>query len=216
MEYLYDVPKEKISVVSPGVDTALFHPMKRTDARVHIQANPNHKIVLFVGRIEPLKGIDTLIYAIKILKQQYPKETICLWIVGGDSSKTTGLTRLQKTLGLHSSIRFVGRQKQTELPQYYNAADVVVMPSHYESFGMSALEALACGVPVIATNVAGVSAYTSLVTSVNNPLLLASQIQKVLTHTPQTVGTDTFLAKHQWSRVAQSLISLYTSVIRGA
>ncbi len=104
-------------------------------------------------------------YAIKILTKQHPNETICLWIVGGDISEDSShwprtlreLSKLQKTLSLATSIRFVGRQKQTELPYYYNAADVVVMPSHYESFGLSALEAIGCGVPVITTNVAGIS-----------------------------------------------------------
>jgi D-inositol-3-phosphate glycosyltransferase len=222
MEYLYDVPAAKISVIAPGIDTSLFRPMDKNQARQHIHADPNHKIVLFVGRVEPLKGIDTLLYSMKILKEQYPNETICLWIVGGDTSEPTKrwpktlreLTLIQKTLSLHSAVRFVGRQKQTELPYYYNAADVVVMPSHYESFGMSALEAIGCGVPVITTNVAGISGlisdeYTSLVTSVNNPLLLASQIQKVLTKSPTTSQIKTFLTDHQWSRVADLMLAVY-------
>lgn len=222
MEYLYDVPKEKITVVSPGIDTTLFHPMEKKAARDHIHADHKHKIVLFVGRVEPLKGIDTLIYAIKILKKQYPEETICLWIVGGDVSEDTNrwpktlqeLSQLQKTLSLETSVRFVGRQKQTELPYFYNAADVVVMPSHYESFGMAALEAIGCNVPVITTNVTGISSlisdeYTSLITSVNNPLLLASQIQKVLTRAPATGQMTSLISDHQWSNVADRMLSVY-------
>jgi D-inositol-3-phosphate glycosyltransferase len=222
MHYLYDVPVNKISVVSPGIDTNLFKPMDKATARHHIQADQTHKIVLFVGRIEPLKGIDTLLYSMKILKKQYPKETICLWIVGGDTSEATArwpktlkeLSQLQRTLSLDSSVKFVGRQKQEELPYYYNAADVVVMPSHYESFGMSALEAIGCGTPVITTNVAGISSliadeYTSLVTTVNNPLLLASQIQNVLTKSPATSQIKTFVSDHQWSRVAEKILQVY-------
>ena len=222
MEYLYDAPEEKISVVSPGINSALFHPIDKNSARERIHADPTHKIVLFVGRIEPLKGIDTLLYAMKILKKQYPRESICLWIVGGDTSEPEArwpktlrdLARLQKTLSLDSSVRFVGRQTQEELPYYYNAADVVVMPSHYESFGMSALEAIGCGTPVITTNVTGISSliadeYTSRVTSVNNPLLLASQIQKVLTTSPDSSPVKTFLSGHQWSRVATRMQSIY-------
>jgi D-inositol-3-phosphate glycosyltransferase len=224
MEYLYDVPDENIVVVSPGIDTELFHPMEKTAARVHIHANPAHKIVLFVGRIEPLKGIDTLIYAIKILKKQNPDETICLWIVGGDISEDSArwpktlkeLATLQKTLSLATSVRFVGRQKQTELPYYYNAADVVVIPSHYESFGMAALEAIGCGVPVITTNVAGISSllndeYMSSITSVNNPLLLASQIQKILSHRPEANQTKIVISEHRWSIVADRMLSVYKS-----
>lgn len=217
MEYLYDAPTEKITVVSPGIDTALFHPMEKKAVRKHIHADPKHKIVLFVGRVEPLKGIDALLYAIKILTKQHPEETICLWIVGGDISEDTNrwpktlqdLAHLQKTLSLSTSVRFVGRQKQTELPYYYNAADVVVIPSHYESFGMVALEAIGCGVPIITTNVVGISSllsddYASLITNVNNPLLLATQIQKIIAK-PYTAQ----LTPHTWSYVADRMLSVY-------
>lgn len=221
MKFLYDVPEKKIAVVFPGIDTALFHPMDKKAARHHIHADPKHKIVLFVGRVEPLKGIDTLLYAIKILKKQYG-ETICLWIVGGDISEDADrwpktlreLAGVQKTLSLTTSVRFVGRQKQTELPYFYGAADVVVMPSHYESFGMSALEAIGCGVPVITTNVTGISSligdeYSSRITSVNNPLLLASQIQKVLTRAPSASQTTRMISEHQWTNVADRMLSVY-------
>ncbi len=222
MEYLYDAPGGKITVVSPGIDTELFHPMDKNAARAYIHADPKHKIVLFVGRIEPLKGIDTLVYAIKIFTKQHPNETICLWIVGGDISEDSAhwpktlreLAKLQKTLSLAASVRFVGRQKQTELPYYYNAADVVVMPSHYESFGLTALEAIGCGVPVITTNVTGISSlisneYAPYITTVNNPLLLASQIQKVLTHSPAVTGTNIDVSEHRWSNVADRMLSVY-------
>ena len=222
MEYLYDAPKEKIIVVSPGIDTSLFHPMEKKAARKHIHADPKHKIVLFVGRVEPLKGIDALLYAIKILTKQHPEETVCLWIVGGDVSEDTNrwpktirdLAELQKTLSLSTSVRFVGRQKQTELPYYYNGADVVVIPSHYESFGMSTLEAIGCNVPVITTNVTGISNlisddYTARITSVNNPLLLASQIQKVLSR-EHVIKQKVFdISGHQWSTAADRMLSVY-------
>lgn len=223
MEYLYDVPDTKISVIFPGIDTHLFHPMDKKEARIRLHADPQHKIVLFVGRVEPLKGIDTLLYAIKILKKQHPDETICLWIVGGDTSEDSTrwpktlreLAVLQKTLSLETSVKFVGRQKQTELPYYYNAADVVVMPSHYESFGMSALEAIGCGVPVITTNVTGISGllsddYGAHVASVQNPLLLADQIQHVLSaHTDRAIND---MSKHTWAAVASRMLSVYKSV----
>ena len=82
-------------------------------------------------------------------------------------------------------VKFVGQRPQHELPYYYNAAELVVMPSHYESFSMTAAEAMACGVPVITTNVAGVSTLMddqreALITSVNNPLLLAQKIEQLL------------------------------------
>jgi D-inositol-3-phosphate glycosyltransferase len=225
MEYLYDAPKEKIIVISPGIDASLFHPMEKKATRKHIHADPKHKIVLFVGRVEPLKGIDALLYAIKILTRQHPEETVCLWIVGGDISEDTNrwpktlrdLAQLQKTLSLATSVRFVGRQKQTELPYYYNAADVVVIPSHYESFGMVALEAIGCGTPVITTNVTGISslvgdAYASRVTSVNNPLLLASHVQNILFRTHIDNKTVFNISEHQWSNVADRMLSVYRNL----
>ncbi len=231
MQYLYDVPQEKISVVSPGIDTTIFHPMDKTLARTHIHAHPDHKIALFVGRVEPLKGIDTLLYAMKIIKKKYPGHALCLWIVGGDTSEDPSrwtktlreLDRLQKTLSLTGDVHFVGQQPQHELPYFYNAADVVVMPSHYESFGMAALEAMGCGVPVITTNVAGISSrihdqYKSLVSTVNNPLLLASQIEHVLADPSlsKTFAQETQknIRDLQWSHGADKMIEIYNGFMQ--
>jgi D-inositol-3-phosphate glycosyltransferase len=219
MQYLYDGEADKIHVVHPGIDTSLFHPIDKTLARTHIGASDEHKIVLFVGRIEPLKGIDTLMYAMKILKKKNPDQTVCLWIVGGDTTESVShwpktlreLASIRRELGIsEENVHFVGRKPQSDLPYYYNAADVVVMPSHYESFGMSALEAMGCAVPVITTNVAGISAHVSHVISANNPLLLADQISHVLndhSNSPKPFNTFT------WEVSAQKMLTVYSSRI---
>lgn len=230
LQYLYDAPESRIHVIYPGLDTRMFRPMDKLPAREHIGAQQEHKIVLFVGRIEPLKGIDTLLYAMKILKKKHPERTVCLWIVGGDTSETAAhwpktlkeLSVLRSTLGIpESSVHFVGRQPQPELPFYYNAADVVVMPSHYESFGMTALEAMGSGTPVIVTNVAGITGrvdakHVSHVASVNNPLLLATQIDHVLSdpdhaHTLADAARKS-VASLTWENTAKKTISVYESV----
>jgi D-inositol-3-phosphate glycosyltransferase len=193
--YLYEVPEEKIYEIPPGVNTDLFKPMDKNIAKAHIGASPNDNIILFVGRIEPLKGIDMLLYAMKILLAKNPGMPICLLIVGGDvsqhienwSAPLKQLEQLRHTLRISTQVNFIGQRPQSELPYYYNAARLVVMPSHYESFGMAAAEAMACGVPVITTNVTGISnlidgRYSALITAVNNPLLLASQITELLTN----------------------------------
>lgn len=216
LEYLYDAPQEKVRVVYPGIDPELFKPMDKRVARSHIHADPSHKIALFVGRVEPLKGIDTLLYAMKILYKKHVP--LCLWIVGGDISETPDrwpktlkeLSRLRATLGIPAeNVHFVGRERQSELPYYYNAADVVVMPSHYESFGMSALEAMACGVPVVTTNVAGIATQVEHVTSVNNPLLLAEIISRVVTlpQSPRPFHAFT------WHETAEKLLAVYRELI---
>lgn len=219
LSYLYDAETSRIHVVHPGINTDLFHPAAQGSARKAIGADSTHKIILFVGRIEPLKGIDTLLFALKILKSQNPTQTVCLWIVGGDISEPEErwpktlkyLSQLRKDLGIPpESVHFVGRQPQTKLPDYYNAADVVVMPSHYESFGMAALEAMGCGVPVITTNVTGVSAHVEHVISANNPIALAGQISHVL-GTPHTRKAFTSFT---WGEAALKTVGVYSSVIR--
>jgi len=193
LHYLYEVPESKVVTIPPGVNVELFQPIDQKKAKQKIGADLDHHLVLFVGRIEPLKGVDGLIYAIKILSEKDPNTRVCLWIVGGDTSQTQKewsaelqkLEKLRLLLRIPTTVHFAGQQSQEQLRYYYNAADVVVMPSHYESFGMAAAEAMACGTPVIMTNVAGISRmldenHRGLVTTVNNPLLLASQIEHVL------------------------------------
>jgi D-inositol-3-phosphate glycosyltransferase len=232
LEYLYDSPKDKISIIPPGVDTKLFRPMDRELAKDHIHLPRNRKLILFAGRIEPLKGIDVLLYAVKIVLARNPGYPVCLCIVGGDisqplsewSSTHRALDDLRKLLGLTTSVLFVGQKPQHELPYYYNAAEMVVMPSHYESFGMAALEAMACGVPVITTNVTGISSlvdekHSPLITTVNNPLLLASQIEYFLhqPHKREEVGLS--LRRHvtdlSWSKIAKKIDEVYDRSIRG-
>ena len=150
-------------------------------------------MILFVGRIEPLKGIDVLLYALKILRGTHPELKICVWIVGGDIShdaeewppELKKLSEIREILNIHTSVKFVGRKEPVELPTYYNAADLMVMPSHYESFGITAVEAMACGTPVITTDVTGVSRlidkkHSNLITSANNPIGLARRISALL------------------------------------
>ncbi|MDX2161051.1 MAG: glycosyltransferase [bacterium] len=194
LQYLYQGGTEKVEVIPPGVDLAHFRPMDKAAAKAALGIAPGEQVILFCGRIEPLKGIDSLMYALKIMLEKNPKLPVCLYIIGGDVSQPTHywsrelrkLEALRRLLKLTPRVQFAGQQPQEILPQYYNAADVVVMPSHYESFGMAAAEAMACGVPVITTNVTGISSRIDersklLITSVNNPLLLASQMEALLT-----------------------------------
>ncbi|HUQ85350.1 MAG TPA: glycosyltransferase [Candidatus Limnocylindrales bacterium] len=190
---LYDCSREKIGVLIPGIDLKLFHPIEKEIAKRKIGASINHRIILFAGRIEPLKGIDVLLYAVKILVEKYHDDSLCLWIVGGNvaeeidewSHELQKLETLRKLLNITTSVRFVGRKEQKDLPYYYSAAELVVMPSHYEAFGMTALEAMSCGTPVIATDATGVSGlidkkHKHLVTSSNNPLMLSEKMHKLL------------------------------------
>ncbi|MFK7805554.1 MAG: glycosyltransferase [Anaerolineae bacterium] len=165
LQELYGADKNKISIVPPGVDLNRFKPLDPQAAKEKIGVDPDGFNIMFVGRIEPLKGIDTFIEAASILRQHHPEEmkNVHFTIVGGDpwdENPATEMGRLQalhKELNVEDIVGFVGAKNQNELPTYYAAADVVVMPSHYESFGMVALEAMAMGTPVIASEVGGLA-----------------------------------------------------------
>lgn len=222
---LYDAPLEKIEVVNPGVDTKLFHRIDKKIAAFHIHEDPRQKIIMFVGRIEPLKGIDVLMYALKIYLHTHPSSNLKLMIVGGnDKGRTTNdelerLKLLQHTLKIHPAVEFIPQKEQSELLYYYNYADIVVMPSHYESFGMTTLEAMACGTSIITTDTSGISSIIdkelkSLIISANNPLLLAKQIESVLNdqekHAELQKKVIEKVQKMSWAHVAEKLLSLYS------
>ena len=151
---LYDAPSHKIEVIPCGVDVELFRPSDQGLARRKLGLQDS-KVVLFVGRLEPLKGVDILLRAVAQLEQGDSVKTL---IVGGDLEEDREMDRLQslsRELGISTQVSFLGRLDQQELPTYYNAADICVVPSYYESFGLVALEAMACGTPVIASRVGG-------------------------------------------------------------
>jgi D-inositol-3-phosphate glycosyltransferase len=152
---LYGIPVQKIVRISPGVDLTRFRAWDRDESRALWGSAPDERVVLFVGRIEPLKGIDILIRAAGAMEN---KERLKVWIVGGDEAAAAELRRLTdlaRRLGVLDHIRFFGSVPHDQLPRIYAAADVCVVPSYYESFGMVALESLACGTPVIASRVGG-------------------------------------------------------------
>ncbi len=163
--WLYGADMQRIHVIPPGVDLNHFCPMPKAEARRRLGLPEDHRMLLFVGRLEPLKGVDTLLQAIAILKQSRSDATddLCLSVIGGpesdaeDDVEMARLKRLRQDLGLGAFVTFLGSKSQETLQYYYSAAEAVVMPSHYESFGMVALEAMACGTPVIASEVGGLA-----------------------------------------------------------
>ncbi len=154
---LYGAASERIAVVPCGVDLDLFAPMDKEFARRRLGLRSTERIILFVGRIEPLKGIDILIDA---AAQLHEDENFAVLIVGGDARAQEQIDALRSqaaALGVDHHISFVGAVEHHELPLYYNAADVCVVPSHYESFGLVAVESMACGTPVVASRVGGLT-----------------------------------------------------------
>jgi D-inositol-3-phosphate glycosyltransferase len=162
---LYGADGDTIHVISPGVDVERFHPIPAAHAKQRIEICPDNRMILFVGRIEPLKGIDHLLQAIARVVERQPelREGLCVPIIGGavdrihENDEMARLRDLREALGIGDVVTFLGSKNQDTLQYYYAAAEMVVMPSDYESFGMVALEAMACGTPVIASDVGGLA-----------------------------------------------------------
>ena len=154
---LYKAPVGKVRVIPPGVDTSLFQPTDKRAARQSLGMTDD-RVILYVGRVEPIKGIDILLGAMGMLDE---KRGTRLVIVGG-SLDAPEIRRFQATaseLGVADMVSFAGSVPQERLISYYNAADVFVMPAYHESFGLAALEAMACGAPVVASRVGGLKTF---------------------------------------------------------
>jgi D-inositol-3-phosphate glycosyltransferase len=167
-------------------------PKARSKDQIAIE--PTCRSILFVGRIEPLKGIDTLLWAISLVGRKRPDliSGMCVPIIGGnphrieDNDEMMRLQVLLDRLEIEDVVTFLGAQNQDTLPYYYSSAEMVVMPSDYESFGMVALEAMACGTPVIASDVGGLAhlvkhGRTGYRVAARDPGALAAKIARLLT-----------------------------------
>ncbi len=210
----YCASPEIISVIPCGVNLELFQPMDREVAKRQLGFGSD-QIILFVGRIEPLKGIDQLLKAMTYLQNS---QGLRLVIIGGDEHSQDEMERLQKlsrNLRLDGSVNFLGLVKHEKLPYFYSAASVCVVPSYYESFGLVALESLACGTPVVATDVGALRSIilqgeTGFVVTDNSPHRLADKIDLLLSRpSPDTRSTFSIrasVARFSWSNVAQAFI----------
>ena len=220
---LYAADVARIAVVPCGVDTDLFAPGDRDTARaaLGLEGGP---LALYVGRLAPIKGLTTLLDAIARLRAGGTPAR--LLIVGGDTDEPldgheADLRQRIARLGLAGAVRFVGAQAQDRLRAYYVAADVTVLPSYYESFGMVALEAMACGSPVIASRVGGLQTtvrdgVTGLLVGEHDAGALAETIALVLGDA--TLGWRLghegvrWAARHRWPCVAEAVCREYAAL----
>jgi D-inositol-3-phosphate glycosyltransferase len=153
---LYGASPGRCRIVPCGFDDQLFRPLGQAEAR-RAAGLPEGKIVLFVGRMERIKGVDILVRAVAALER---REQVRIVIIGGveGDPELERLRRMLAELGIGDCVSLLGTVDQQRLPLYYSAADVCVVPSFYETFGMVALESMACGTPVIAARVGGLAA----------------------------------------------------------
>jgi len=158
---LYEAPPSSIDVVAPGVDLEVFRPGEASTARTRLGVPPHADVLLFVGRLQPLKAPDVLLRSAAELLARDPslRERLVVAVVGGPSGSglahPQALQELAAQLGIADVVRFEPPAPQERLADWYRAASAVVVPSHNESFGLVALEAQACGTPVVAAAVGG-------------------------------------------------------------
>ncbi len=233
LEFLYQTPSRKISIIPPGVDTGHFYPISPDEAKSAIEIPQQDRLILFVGRIEPLKGVDKLIRSIAILRERgiLVKHPHDLAIIGGDPNEeatnmTAEMARLKilcHELNLDDLVIFLGKRGQETLPYYYSAAEVVVMPSHYESFGMVALEAMACGTPVVASQVGGLAflvqdGVTGFVVPDGDPVLLADRLEQIILQPElrQRLGEQAAAYAHgyAWEKITTRITQVYEDEIQ--
>ncbi|MFH0768047.1 MAG: glycosyltransferase [Chloroflexota bacterium] len=210
----YGASPDRISVIPCGMNLELFQPVDKETARRQLGFTDD-KIILFVGRIDPLKGINQLLTAMTYLSgNRNPR----LLIVGGDEHSQHEIEQLQKLscdLQVQDSVTFLGMVKHEQMPYFYSAADVCVLPSYYESFGLVALESLACGTPVVATNVGDLKSVilqgeTGYVVMDNTPHRLADKISLLLSK-PSPSGNAALsirasISEFSWPNVAETII----------
>ena len=230
LRFLYKADPNKMVIVPPGVDVCHFYPIPADEAKAYVGLKAEDRMILFVGRIEPLKGVDTLINAMCCLKLKDANRPVHLAIIGGDPSAspeqmTVEMARLQKMcedLGLGKTVIFLGKRDQDTLPYYYSAAEVLVMPSHYESFGMVALEAMACGTPVIASEVGGLAylvrdGETGFTIPAEEPERLCEKLSWLLNdpelHQKMSGQAAEYAQDYAWDKIATQIVDVYSSLV---
>lgn len=233
LHWLYTADMSKVVTIPPGVDLERFSPIPKEVAKRRAGIPEHHRNILFAGRIEPLKGVDTLLRAIALIRERQPEAVrdVCVAIIGGDpwnedpDDEMARLQDLRSELGVAETVTFLGAKDQDVLPDYYAAAEMVVMPSHYESFGMVALEAMAMGTPVIASEVGGLA---FLVRDGQNGFLVPSRDPEALAERIFTLLLDdtcrielgrmarSHALRYDWPIIVGRLLRVFSSLMTGS
>jgi len=223
----YGADPSRIAVIPCGVDTNLFLPGDQAAARAALGLDDQPRL-LYVGRLAPIKGLETLLDAMARLRAS--GTPVHLSIVGGDADEPLngheGALRARLArLDLGGTVTFVGAQPQERLRAWYVAADATVLPSHYESFGMVALEAMACGIPVVASRVGGLQTtvrdgVTGLLVRESDPAALAGALDRLLGDPDLRfrLGREgvQWAARHRWPCIAEAVCREYAALVERA
>jgi D-inositol-3-phosphate glycosyltransferase len=226
---LYEACPDNVSVVSPGVNLKVFTPgAGRSGARAELGLDPAAHIITFVGRIQPHKGPEVLIRAIAemLSHSKHLRPKLIVNIIGGASganqSEVERLTELVAWLGISDVVGFAPPVPRTDLPQWYRAADLVCVPSYSESFGLVALEAQACGTPVVATAVGGLrtavaDGISGVLVDGHNPRAWSSVLARLLQEPQRRVLLSMGAIEHAshfgWDATSRGTLDIYDRVL---
>lgn len=222
---LYGAPDERVSLVSCGVDFNEFYPVPQGTARRRLGVAEDEFVILQLGRLVPRKGIDNVIRALPWLPSSVKAR---LLVVGGETSEpdenaTPEIGRLRRVameMGVSERVSFLGRRARSELRDCYAAADVFVTTPWYEPFGLTPLEAMACGVPVVGSEVGGIAytvqnGVTGYLVPPRDPLSLAQRLMQLhrqpnLARAMGLAGLQRARSLFTWPKVAADLVEVYT------
>jgi D-inositol-3-phosphate glycosyltransferase len=215
---LYGSRRDRVNVIPCGVDLSLFKGVDRAKARRQLGLSDD--VLLFVGRMDPIKGLDVLLRSVALLKDR-PK--VALVVIGGSGSEDE-MQRCQALvgeLGIGDRVQFRGSVPQEDLPSYYGAASILVVPSHYESFGLAAVEALACGTPVVGSMVGGLPTVirdgdNGFLVPWRQPAEFAERIDRILSdpglHRRLGERARPSVLRFGWDAVADRVMATYREV----
>lgn len=221
LQSYYGADPAKIDIVAPGADLTVYQPSSKQAARSVLGLRNDEAIVTFVGRIQPLKAPDVIVRAAAEILHRDPSVPVRVLIVGGHSGTAEGsysLTRLAHELGISDRVTFLPPQPPAQLAEVYRASDVVAVPSYSESFGLVAVEAQACGTPVVAADVGGLGVavndgVTGMLVGSHVPAEWAHAIGGLLTDTDRRMTYATAAPQHasrfSWSHTANGLLRSY-------
>ncbi len=223
---MYHANAQRIAVVPCGFNPVEFYPIDKMYARMVLGLKSEEKIILQLGRMVPRKGVDNVIYALKYLKDNFK---VKLLVVGGEgdreqfmaSAELKRLQRIAEEEGVSPYVDFVGPKKREDLKYYYSAADVFVSTPWYEPFGITPLEAMACGTPVVGSNVGGikysvVEGVTGYLVPPKKPAELANRLRRILKSEGNVMGIQGIERVNHlftWEKVAKAVMTIYESLI---
>jgi D-inositol-3-phosphate glycosyltransferase len=224
---LYGAPHDRLKIIHPGVDHDTFTPGDRDDARAELGIG-DELVLLSVGRIQPLKGLELAVRAVEQLRSALETK-LRLLIVGGASGRggaaeVRRLNGLVDLLHLREEVRFAGPQPHANLPVFYRAADVLLVCSHSESFGLAALEAHACGTPVVGTAVGGLSyivrdGESGFLIEERDPASFATRLKALVSDEEVRASFSkralTEASRFSWTTMAGEFLELYECLVEG-